>query len=137
MDEIAKSLLRLSGADLAAGAVAAIILLGPLVVLPLYRRWRRSGDDQSIDLARLEGQRRLLLYCGDVKALTDLAIQRHMSDVAFLQRFQAQPCYEILTPHFSAAFREQLAQPRKHDGRADLAAACRAECERLEQLWQA
>jgi hypothetical protein len=136
MDEIAKSLLRLTWADLAAGGVAAIILIGPLALLPLYRRWRARGEAEPVDPAPTEERQRLLLSCGDVRALTDLAIQRHMSDTVFLQRFQAQPSYPILEPHFSAAFRERLTHPSKHKGRADLAAACQAECERIEQLWQ-
>ena len=136
MGEAAKWLLGLSGADLAYGMAAAIAAAVLVIALTLHLRQQRNCDDDRVDSAERKEREQLLLYCGDVKALTDLAIQRHFSDVAFLHRFQAQSCYEILVPHFSGALQERLAQPGRHDGRADLASACREECERLERLWQ-
>ena len=130
-------LLRLSGADVAYGSAAAIAGAVVLVSLTLHfrQRWNRHDDSSESDAAR--ERRQLLLYCGDVKALTDLAVQRHMSDVAFLDRLREQPCYDRLSPHFSNEFRERLNSKLRQDGHADLAAACREECDRLEQQWQA
>ena len=136
MDVIVKALMQLSWADLVVGAAAFAAAAGSLAFLVLYTRARRALDDDSIERSIMEEKRQLLLYCGDAKALADLAIQRHMSDTAFLQHFQQQHCYKILAPHFSDAFRERLARKRKNDGHADLATASRAEFERLEQLWQ-
>lgn len=137
MEAISNWLLRLSGADLAYGTAAAIAGAVVLVSLTLHfrQRWTRYEDNSDSDAVR--EKRQLLLYCGDVKALTDLAVQRHLSDVAFLQRFREQPCYGKLLPHFSDEFRERMNRKPAHDGHAELAAACREECERLEQLWQA
>ena len=137
MGEVVNWLLRISWADLVIGTAAGFGAAMMLTMLTLYLHGKRSGLAGNAEHDGINEHKRLLLYCGDVKALTDLAIQRHMSDVAFLQRFRAQPCYEILAPHFSDDVRQRLAQARGHDGHADLAAACRAECERLEQLWQA
>jgi hypothetical protein len=136
MDVIAKALMHLSWADLAFGAAIIAIAAGLSVLLVVHARNRESDNDDSIERNVMEERRQLLLYCGDAKALADLAVQRHMSDTAFLQHFQQQPGYKILSAHFGDAFRDRLAQKRRHDGRADLATACRAECERLEQLWQ-
>ena len=136
MDAFAKSL-GLTWSELGAIAAAAIAAAGLLAALLWYLRRSSSGEDESADhTAQLE-RRQLLLSCGDVKVLADLAIQRHMSDTAFFQRFQEQPCFGVLLPHFSDEFREHLAQKPKPDRRANLATACRAECERLERLWQA
>jgi len=137
MGTIAKWLLGLSGADLAYGAAAAIAAAVLLVALTLHVRQQRTRGQNILDGDASSERKQMLLYCGDIKALTDLAVQRHMSDVTFLQRFQEQPCYTALTPHFSNAFRERLNDKLRQDGHADLAAACREECERLEQLWQA
>jgi len=136
MDVIAKALLQLSWADLAVGAAVIAAVGGSLAFLVLYARGLRKLDDDAIERSIMEEKRQMLLYCCDAKALADLAIQRHMSDTAFLQHFQQQPCYKLLAPHFSDAFRERLAQKRKNDGHANLATASRAEFERLEQLWQ-
>lgn len=79
----------------------------------------------------------MLLFCGDARALADLAIQRHMGDDLFLQRLSAQPCYKVLYVHFSEEFRNQIAgglDNRKE--RPALAAACRNEIERLEGQWR-
>ena len=122
---------------LAIGVAAAIAAAGLLAVLSWYLRQASDGEDENLDHTAQPERRQLLLSCGDVKALADLAIQRHMSDAAFLQRFQEQPCFGVLLPHFSDEFREQLVQKPKPDRRANLATACRAECERLERLWQA
>ncbi len=135
MDAFAKWL-GLTWSELGAIAAAAIAAAGLLAALSWYLRQLSSGEDENDDrTAQLERQQ-LLLSCGDVKALAGLAIQRHMSDTAFLQRFQEQPCFGVLLPHFSDEFREHLAQKHKPDRHANLATACRAECERLERLWQ-
>ena len=136
MGEVVKRLLQTSWADLAIGTAAGFGAAMMLTMLTIYLRGNPSGLAGNAEHDGIDEQKQLLLFCSDVKALTDLAIQRHMSDAAFLHRFRAQPCYEILAPHFSDDFRERLARPRGHDGHADLATACRAECERLEQLWQ-
>jgi len=78
--------------------------------------------------------RSLQLACGDAKAMADLAMQRHWDDDNFLRRFRSQPCYEILSPHFSDAFRQILQRPAAHDHRhPTLADTCRKEVERLER----
>ena len=136
MGGIAKGIAQYSWAGLAAGWVVAIAAAGILAFLILYLRRSQGREDDIIERGIREERRQRLLYCGDVKALADLAIQRHMSDAAFLQHCQNQPCYKALLPHFSDAFRERLAQKFRPDGHADLATACRLECERLEQLWQ-
>lgn len=136
MDDVVQWLLQISWIDLAVGTVAGLAAAGLLTALAFHLSRRAEGDGGGAARATLEERRRLLLFCGDVKALTDLAIQRHMSDTAFLQRLQAQPCYEILSPYFNEKFREHLAEPHRHDGRSDLAAACREECERLERQWR-
>lgn len=136
MDVIGKALLQLTWADLVVGAAVIAAIGGSVAFLVLYARGLRSLDDDGIERSIMEERRQLLLYCGDAKALADLAIQRHMSDAAFLQHFQQQPCYKILAPHFCDAFRERLAQRRRNDGHAELATASRVEFERLEQLWQ-
>ena len=137
MEAIPNLLLRLSGADYAYGTAAAIAAAVLVISVTLHLRQQRKREVNDLDLDAFREKRQLLLYCGDVKALTDLAIQRHMSDVTFLQRLREQPCYDTLLTHFSSAFHERLDQKLKHDGHGDLAAACRKECERLEQLWQA
>lgn len=137
MEAIPNWLLRLSGADLGYGAAATIAGAVVLVSLTLHFRQRLPRDEDSSDSDAVRQRRQLLLYCGDVKALTDLAVQRHMSDAAFLQRFREQPCYDKLVPHFSDEFRERMNRKLRQDGHADLAAACREECDRLEQQWQA
>ena len=136
MDEVAKWLLQVSWIDLAVGTISGLAAVGVLTALALYLSRRADGDGDGGARETLEERRRLLLFCDDVKALTDLAIQRHMSDTAFLLRFQAQPSYEILSPHFGEKFREHLAEPHRRDGRSNLAMACREECERLERQWQ-
>ena len=136
MEAVAKWLLQISWTDLAVGAAAGLAAAGLLAIVAVTLRWRTAGGD-DIDRRVPDERRRLLLFCGDVKALTDLAIQRHMSDAVFYRRFQEQPSYEILSPHFSERFREHLARIRRPDGHSDLAVACREECERLERQWMA
>jgi len=135
MDAFAK-LLGVTWSQLGAIAVAAIAAAVLLAALRWYLRRSSSDADENVDQTAHLERRQLLLSCGDTKALADLAIQRHMSDTVFLQRFQEQPCFGLLLPHFSDEFREHLAQKPKPDRRANLATACRAECERLERLWQ-
>jgi hypothetical protein len=136
MDAFAKWL-GLTWSELGAIAAAAIAAAGLLAALRWYLRRPSNGEDESVEHAAQLERRQSLLSCSDVKALADLAIQRHMSDAIFLQRFQEQPCFGVLLPHFSDEFREYLAQKLKPDRRSNLAIACRAECERLERLWQA
>jgi len=135
MGEFAKWLPRVSWTDLTIGIAVGLAILGALTTLAYYLLPHERGNDDGPRREGEEERRRLL--CGDAKVLADLAIQRHMSDVAFLERFQAQPCYDALYSHFSDTFRERLTQPGKHHGHSDLAAACREECERLEQQWRA
>ena len=137
MEAIPKWLMRLSGADYAYGIAAAIAAAVLVISVVLHVRQLRNREENSSDGEASRERRQLLLSCGDVKALTDLAVQRHMSDVVFLQRLREQPCYSVLSPHFSEGFRARLTQKLRNDGHADLAAACREECERLEQLWRA
>jgi hypothetical protein len=135
MGEVAKWLVQVSWMDLAVGVMAGLAAAGLLTVLVMsLGRSNRDGDGRSDDVP--QEQQRLLLFCGDARALADLAVQRHMSDLAFFQRFQSQPCYQALSPHFSEQFREHLAQPGRQSGRSDLASACRQECERLEREWR-
>lgn len=136
MGEIAKWLPQISWTDLAIGIAVGLAVLGALVILAFFLLPRDRTDDNSARLEREEEEQRRLL-CEDAKVLADLAIQRHMSDVAFLERFRTQPCYDALFSHFSEKFRERLAHPARHYGRSDLAAACREECERLERQWRA
>jgi hypothetical protein len=136
MGEIAKWLPQVSWSDLAVGIAVGLAILGALILLAFFLRPHDRDDDNSARLAR-EIQEQLWLLCEDAKVLADLAIQRHMSDVAFLERFRAQPCYDALLSHFSEQFRDRLAQPGAHYGRSDLAIACREECERLERQWRA
>jgi len=136
MGEIAKWLPQVSWTDLAIGIAAGLAILGALVLLAYFLLPRQRNDETGSSREREEKERRHLL-CEDAKVLADLAIQRHMSDVAFLERLRAQPCYDALYSHFSDGFRERLTQPNKHPGRSDMAAACREECERLEQQWRA
>ena len=137
MDDVVQWLLQISWIDLAVGTVAGLAAVGLLSALAFHlsRRADSVGGGGAAP-ATHEERRRLLLFCGDAKALTDLAIQRHMSDTPFLQRFQAQPCYEILSPYFDEKFRKHLAEPHRHEGRSDLAVACQEECERLERQWR-
>jgi len=137
MNQVAKLLQQISWTDLTVGTFAGFVAALLLTMLTLHLRRYRSGRSDQPERGGRDDRHQLLLYCGDIKALTDLAVQRHMSNATFLQRFQAQPCYNILSPYFSEDFRERLLQPRRKDGRMDLASACRAECERLERLWQA
>jgi hypothetical protein len=135
MDQIAKWLPQISWTDLAVGLAVGAAVLGALVLLAIFLRPRGRDDDAGRRSGEQDEQRRL--FCEDAKVLADLAIQRHMSDVAFLERFRAQPCYGALFSHFSEQFRERLAQPGEHHGHSDLAVACREECERLKQQWRA
>jgi len=136
MGVVGNWLLHLSWADFAVGAVSGVAAAGLLVTLTRYLRSRSGGHDDEFARAAVAERQQLLLYCGDVKALADLAIQRHMSDAAFFQRLQDQPGFGMLAPYLSNSFRERLTQNLRHDGHADLAAACHVECERLDQLWR-
>lgn len=135
MDEIAKWLPQISWTDLAVGMAFVSAILGALILLAFFLRPRGPDDDDAVRRRHLEDEQRRL-FCEDAKVLADLAIQRHMSDVAFLERFRAQPCYGALLSFFSEKFRERLAQPGEHHGHSDLAVACREECERLERQWR-
>jgi hypothetical protein len=136
MGEIAKWLPQISWADLMAGIAVGLTVVGALILLAFFLLPRDRDDDAGARLEREEAEQRRLL-CEDAKILADLAIQRHMSDAAFLERFRTQPCYDALFSHFSEKFRQRLAQPGGHHRHSDLAIACREECERLEQQWRA
>jgi hypothetical protein len=136
MGESIKWLPQISWADLLVGVAVGLAILAALILLAYFLLPRRRENDDSIARARKEEEQRRLL-CEDARVLADLAIQRHMSDVAFLERFRMQPCYDALFSHFSETFRERLAHARGHDGHSDLAVACREECERLERQWRA
>ena len=133
MGEIAKWLVQVSWTDLAVGAMAGLAAAALLAVLVMsLTHSDRDGRSDEVP----QEQQRLLLFCGDARVLADLAVQRHMSDAAFSQRFQSQPCCQALSPHFSEQFREYLAQPGQQKNRSGLASACRQECERLERQWR-
>jgi hypothetical protein len=134
MDQIATALPRIPWTDLAVGLAVGAAVLGALTLLVFFLRPQSRDDDGGWRGREQDEQRRL--FCEDAKVLADLAIQRHMSDVVFLERFRAQPCYDVLFSSFSEKFRERLAQPGAHHGHSDLAVACREECERLERQWR-
>ena len=90
MGEFAKWLPQVSWTDLAVGIAAGLAILGALVLLAYFLLPRRREDETGSSREREEKERRRLL-CEDAKVLADLAIQRHMSDVAFLARLRAQP----------------------------------------------
>ena len=135
MGEIAKWLPLVSWTDLGVGIAVGLAILGMLTLLTYCLLRRERGDEGGS--RREPEEERWRLLCEDARVLADLAIQRHMSDIAFLERFRAQPCYDALYSHFSETFRERLMQPGKLHGRSDLAAACREECDRLERQWRA
>jgi hypothetical protein len=137
MGEIGKWLSQASWADLAIGIALGLAVLSVLTVLAFSLLPRERAKDDGVASEHQEKEERRRLLCEDAKVLADLAIQRHMSDAAFLERFRTQPCYDALFSHFSEKFREHLTQPGGQHGRSELAAACRAECERLERQWRA
>jgi hypothetical protein len=136
MGEIAKWLPQISWTDLVVGIAVGLAILGALMLLAFFLRPHERDDEAGARLERKDAEQRRLL-CEDAKVLADLAIQRHMGDVAFLERFRTQACYHALFSYFSEDFRDRLAQPGGHLGRSDLAVACREECERLERQWRA
>ena len=119
-------------AELAFGACGGFALAAIL----LYFQYR-AGETNQIqrDEQRLAHERRhqFQLLCADAKVLTDLAMQRYMSDAQFLQCMRAQPCFAALFPYFSEQFRALLNQePSGRANKAFLAVACHAEITRLE-----
>lgn len=107
-----------------------------LAAILLYFQYR-AGEANQIqrDEQRLAHERRhqFQLLCADAKVMTDLAMQRYMSDAQFLQCMRAQPCFAALFPYFSEEFRALLNQePGDHANKAFLAVACHAELTRLE-----
>ncbi len=120
--------------ELALGCMVALGLAVPLLYLQHLAR-QKSKEREEESLVERERRRRFQLFCADAKVITDLAMQRCMTDVQFLQSFRAQPCFEELFPFFSEEFRELLAQePGNHANKALLAIACHAELSRLEAM---
>jgi hypothetical protein len=132
MGDIMKWLLPNLWAGLAISTAAGFTIAAIMTYLAHRLRKLNNINDSALRAAMHERQR-LLLSCGDAKALADLAIQRHMDDTVFLRRLRAQPCYETLYPHFSEPLRRQIAHELDDpDRRKILAAACREDIERLE-----
>ena len=133
MGEIAKGILQNLWAALAIGAVAGFAIAALLTHLALRLRKARRSDESALGAA-LQERQRLLLYCGDAKALADLAIQRHVTDIAFLQHLRMQPCYEALSLYFSESFQREIAECHGvHSRDPLLALACRREIDQLEK----
>jgi len=132
MNELTQWFLQNAWAGLAVG-VATSVVIAAIVIFTLYRLLPPSitgnfPSEQSQEYSRL------ILFCGDAKALADISIQRCIGNSDFLRRFHAQPSYAALLPYFSPDFQRQMAQEQDdHDGRPILAMACQAEIERLEQ----
>jgi hypothetical protein len=136
MGDVARWLQQNLWAGLAAGAAAGFAIAAVLTCLAFLLRKPSNIDDGALSLA-LQERQRVLLLCGDAKALADLAIQRHMGDTLFLQQLRTQSCNVALSSHFSEEFRHQIAQERDdRQGRPTLATAYRKEIERLEQEWR-
>jgi hypothetical protein len=132
MPMVANWLLQNLWVELALGCTVGFALAVPLVYLQHLARQKSKERDEELLVAR-ERRQRFLMFCTDAKVITDLAMQRYMSDVQFLQSFRAQPCFDELFPFFSEEFRELLAQePGDHANKAFLAVACHAEVTRLE-----
>ena len=134
MGEVAKWFTQNLWAGLAYGAAAGFVVAALLTLL--MHRSRDSGDEDEGNNAHLTQERqRLLLLCGDAKALADLAIQRYMTNPEFLRRLQTQPCYDALIPHLSEEFLSQTALQTNDARGSTLATLFRREIERLEREW--
>jgi hypothetical protein len=132
MGEVAKWLLDNLWAGLAIGATTGCAIAAVLTFLSHRLRNLNCIDEDALRVA-LQERQQLLLLCGDAKALADLAIQRHLGDALFLRRLREQPCYDILSLHFSEPFRLQISQQlNNREGNPTLAAACRKEMEQVE-----
>jgi hypothetical protein len=121
-----------STASLAAGAAICLALAALFFVASCFKPTKRNADD---DTSRPEVQKyqRLKLHCEDLRALSNLAIQRHMSDAEFLRHLHIQPCYGELQAHFDDDLQKRLKQePADSSGRSILAVACLSNVERLE-----
>ena len=133
MGDIAKGILQNLWGALAIGAAAGFAIAAVLTYLAFRLRKPKLGDEGALR-AGLQERQRLLLLCGDAKALADLAIQRHIADTAFLEHLRAQPCYAALSPYFSEAFHRQIAERSGVQSRSPLMAlACRREIDLLEK----
>jgi hypothetical protein len=133
MGETTRGILQNLWAASAIGATAGFVIAAVLTYLVFRSRKPKQGDENALRAA-LQERRRLLLLCGDAKALADLAIQRHISDTTFLEHLRAQPCYAGLSPHFSEAFHRQIAECSGVQSRSPLLAlACRREIDQLEK----
>jgi hypothetical protein len=133
MDDTVKGILQNLWGASAIGAAAGFAIAAALTYSAFRLRKPKQGDERALGAAPQE-RRRLLLFCGDVKALADLAIQRHMSDTIFRGRLQALPCYDPLFPYFSESLRQQIAGlPDDQKRGGVLAVSCREEIEQLER----
>ena len=132
MPMVANWLLQNLWVELALGCAVGGALAVPLLYLQHLARQKNKEREEDLRAAR-ERRQRFLMFCADAKVITDLAMQRYMSDMQFVQCLRAQPCFETLFPYFSAEFRTLLAQElSNHANKACLAIACHAELSRLE-----
>jgi hypothetical protein len=134
MPMVANWLLQNLWVELALGCAVGVALAVPLLNLQHLARQKNKEREEDLQAAR-ERRQRFLLFCADAKVIADLAMQRCMSDLQFLQSFRAQPCFEALYPFFSEEFRALLAQqPGNLANKAFLPATCHAEISRLESM---
>ena len=133
MSDVAHWVLHHLGAVFAASAAICLALAGLLVVW-VFRTTSppHRHDTASRDLA--EKLRRLKLQSGDVKALANLAIQRHMDNKTFLHHLNGQRSCRELLQYFNMDLQQKLAhEPADQSSKSMLAAACLNEIERLER----
>jgi hypothetical protein len=114
----------------------AIGLAGAWLFALLNRAQAQQNDERAMDERRtMEERKQFLLFCGDGKAVADLAIQRNMMNEEFLRRLKTLPCHAVLAPHLSEEF-AALSNGHIHDDRGPtLAVAFRRDVERLEREW--
>ncbi len=119
-----------AGLACVAAAGSLVAALSPL----LWDRSRSSaGEGGEGDVAILQKRQRFLLFCGDAKALADLAIQRNMINREFLRHLQLQPCYDALVPLLGEHFLSMVALHETDARGSALAMLFRKEIERLER----
>jgi hypothetical protein len=133
MGALVNSLLQNLWVEMALGCAGGFAIAVLLVYVQHYVRQLKKNHEEDLQTDQ-ERRQRFLLYCADAKVVTGLAMQRHMSDVQFLDSLRAQPCFEALFPFFSEEFKELLnREPGGLAITAFLAPACHAEITRLER----